>query len=62
MIKKLTEYNFDQELLEILICPISKKKLVYDKSNNILISKSINLSYQIINGIPVLLKNKVKKI
>ena len=62
MIKKLTKYSFDRELLEILVCPISKKKLFYDKTNNILISKSINLFYPIINGIPVLIKNKAKKI
>ena len=45
----------DPKLLEILVCPLTKGPLEYDKANGELISKQANLAYPIRDGIPVML-------
>jgi len=45
----------DTKLLEILVCPVTKGPLVYDKAKQELISKSARLAYPIRDGIPVML-------
>ena len=45
----------DENLLKILVCPVTKGPLVYEKKKNELISKSAKLAYPIKNGIPCLL-------
>lgn len=50
----------DPKLLEILVCPITKGSLRYDKENNELISRSANLAYPIRDGIPVLLEEEAR--
>ena len=52
----------DKELLKILVCPVTKGPLVYDKEKNELISKSAKLAYRIEDGIPILLENEARKI
>ncbi|XP_053401654.1 protein preY, mitochondrial-like isoform X2 [Mercenaria mercenaria] len=44
--------QFDERLLEVLVCPLSKQPLRYDKANNELVSESIGVAYPIKNGIP----------
>lgn len=46
---------FDQNLLKILVCPLSKKPLRYDSARNELISDDIGVAYSIQNGIPNLI-------
>lgn len=50
------------ELLELLVCPLTKEQLKYDKKNNELISKGAGLAYQIKNGIPVMLVDEARKL
>lgn len=50
----------DPKLLEILVCPLTKTRLVYDKENNQLISEVAGLAYPIQNGIPVMLIDEAK--
>ena len=52
----------DENLLKILVCPVTKGPLVYEKKKNELISKSAKLAYPIKNGIPVLLESEARKI
>ncbi|MDA8808770.1 Trm112 family protein [Gammaproteobacteria bacterium] len=52
----------DQKLLDILICPISKSSLKYDKENNELISEESGLAYPVKDGIPVMLPEEARKI
>tara|TARA_B110000444_G_C18258249_1_gene330765 strand:- start:297 stop:458 length:162 start_codon:yes stop_codon:yes gene_type:complete len=52
----------DKKLLDIIVCPISKEKLFYDKKNNELISKKAKLAYKIKSGIPILLPEEARKI
>ena len=50
----------DAKLLQILVCPVTKGALVYNKVGNELISKSARLAYPIKDGIPVLLEDEAR--
>ena len=52
----------DQKLLDILICPVSKGPLEYDKEANELISKEAGVAYPIKDGIPVMLPEEARKL
>ncbi len=50
----------DPKLLEILVCPVTKGPLIYDKKNQELISKSARLAYPIRDEIPVMLEEEAR--
>ena len=52
----------DTKLLEILVCPVTKGPLVYDKERQELVSKSARLAYPIRDGIPVMLEDEARKL
>ena len=52
----------DPKLLEILVCPVTKGPLVYDKDKQELISKSARLAYPIRDDIPVMLEDEARKL
>jgi len=52
----------DPKLLDILVCPLSKTPLVYDKKANELISKSAGLAFPIRNGVPILLIDEARQL
>ena len=52
----------DKKLLEILVCPVTKGPLIYDKENQELISKSALLAYPIRNNIPIMLEEEARQI
>ena len=52
----------DPKLLEILVCPITKGPLVYDKDKQELISKAARLAYPIRDGIPVMLEDEARRL
>lgn len=52
----------DKKLLDILVCPITKGSLVYDKKNKELISRSARLAYPIKDGIPVMLEEEARQL
>ncbi len=52
----------DSKLLAILVCPVTKGPLIYQKTQNELISKSARLAYPIRDGIPVLLEEEARKL
>ena len=54
--------ELSKSLLELLRCPVSGDKLVYDKAKNCLISKKAGLAYPIVDGIPILLESEAKKL
>ena len=51
----------DTKLLQILVCPVTKGPLTYNKATNELISKSARLAYPVRDGIPVLLEEEARK-
>ncbi len=54
--------KIDKDLLDILVCPITKTKLLLDEENGELISKEANLAYPIRDGIPIMLPDEARKI
>ena len=46
----------------LLVCPLTKTKLIYDKKNNELISIEAKLAYPIIDNIPIMLPEKARNI
>jgi uncharacterized protein YbaR (Trm112 family) len=60
--KKDNKDSFDTSLLEIIVCPVTKEKLSYDKKNNELLSSKANLAFPIKEGIPILLLEEARKI
>lgn len=54
--------SFDPSILKIIVCPLTKEKLLYDKKNNELISKKAQLAYPIKDGIPILLLEEARKV
>ena len=52
----------DSKLLEILVCPVTKGPLVYDKDKQELISKSARLAYPVRDGIPVMLEDEARRL
>ena len=52
--------DIDPKLLEILVCPVTKGPLAYDRARQELISKKAGLAYPIKNGIPVMLPDEAR--
>jgi uncharacterized protein YbaR (Trm112 family) len=50
----------DPRLLEILVCPITKGPLVYDRARGELISQSAGLAYPVRDGIPIMLPDEAR--
>jgi uncharacterized protein YbaR (Trm112 family) len=52
--------NMDAKLLEILVCPVTKGPLTYNKARQELVSCSARLAYPIRDGIPVMLEDEAR--
>lgn len=52
----------DKKLLSILVCPVSKSPLIYDREAAELISVVSGLAYPIRDGIPVMLESEARLI
>ena len=52
----------DPKLLELLVCPVTKGALVYDREKQELVSKSARLAYPIRDGIPVMLEEEARRL
>ncbi len=50
----------DTRLLELLVCPVTKGTLEYDREKQELLSRSARLAYPIRDGIPVLLEAEAR--
>ncbi|MDB5943967.1 MAG: hypothetical protein JWQ13_3533 [Ramlibacter sp.] len=50
----------DPKLLELLVCPVTKGHLDYDRERQELLSRSARLAYPIRDGIPVLLEEQAR--
>ena len=46
----------DTKLLELLVCPVTKGPLEYDREKQELVSKSARLAYPVRDGLPVMLE------
>ncbi|MGE3775116.1 MAG: Trm112 family protein [Gammaproteobacteria bacterium] len=52
----------DKRLLELLVCPVTKGPLIYDKAKQELISKSARLAYPIRDDIPIMLEDEAREL
>jgi uncharacterized protein YbaR (Trm112 family) len=53
--------QLDPKLLELLVCPLTKGPLQYDRENNELISEQAKLAYPIRDGIPIMLVGEARE-
>jgi len=54
--------KLDRQLLEILVCPVTKTTLEYDSETQELISRGARLAYPIRDGIPIMLPDEARKL
>jgi uncharacterized protein YbaR (Trm112 family) len=52
----------DRKLLDLLVCPVTKGPLVYDRANKELLSKSARLAYPVRDGIPIMLEDEAREL
>ena len=52
--------KYDRKMLEVLICPLTKRVLEYNEEKQELISKSAGLAYPIRGGIPIMLADEAR--
>ena len=52
----------DSKLLDMLVCPVTKGPLTFDREKQELISKSARLAYPVRDGIPVMLEEEARKL
>jgi uncharacterized protein len=52
--------DVDPRLLEVLVCPVTKGPLVYDRAAQELISKQAKLAYPVRDGVPVMLPEEAR--
>jgi uncharacterized protein YbaR (Trm112 family) len=50
----------DTRLLELLVCPVTKGPLEWNREKQELISRSARLAYKVQDGIPVMLENEAR--
>ena len=50
----------DPKLLEILVCPLTKTTLHYDREKQELVSRAAGLAYPIRDGVPVMLADAAR--
>jgi uncharacterized protein len=50
----------DTKLLELLVCPVTKGPLEFDRAKQELVSRSARLAYPVRDGMPVMLENEAR--
>jgi uncharacterized protein YbaR (Trm112 family) len=54
--------EIDRKLLEILVCPLTKGPLTYDRARQELLSPQAGLAYPIRDGIPIMLVDEARSL
>jgi uncharacterized protein YbaR (Trm112 family) len=57
-----TRAQIDPKLLEILVCPVTKTTLEYNRERQELVSRAARLAYPIRDGIPIMLPEEARKL
>ena len=52
----------DPKLLELMVCPVTKTTLHYDRERQELVSRAARLAYPIRDGIPVMLAEEAREL
>lgn len=54
--------DVDPKLLELLVCPLTKTRLEYDRGRQELVSRAARLAYPIRDGIPIMLTDEAREL
>ena len=54
--------GIDPRLLEILVCPVTRGPLTYDRERQELVSPGAHLAYPIREGVPIMLPEEARKL
>jgi uncharacterized protein YbaR (Trm112 family) len=57
-----TPTSVDPRLLEVLVCPITRGVLTYDREANELVSKGAKLAFPIRDGVPIMLTEEARQL
>jgi len=57
-----TPISVDPRLLEVLVCPVTRGRLTYDRERNELISASAKLAFPIREGVPIMLAEDARRL
>jgi uncharacterized protein len=52
----------DPKMLELLVCPVTKGRLIYDRDRNELVSEKAKLAFPIRDGVPIMLESEARRI
>jgi uncharacterized protein YbaR (Trm112 family) len=55
-------HDVDPRLLEVLVCPLTKTTLRYDRERQELISEAAKLAFPIRDGVPIMLPDEARKL
>ena len=55
-----TPASVDPRLLEVLVCPVTRGKLTYDRERQELVSIGAKLAYPIRDGVPIMLPEEAR--
>jgi len=58
----MPDSDIDPKLLEILVCPVTKATLRYDRARQELVSVEAGLAYPIRDGIPIMLVDEARRL
>jgi uncharacterized protein len=56
----MSDAGVDPRLLEVLVCPVTKGPLTYDREKGELVSKGARLAYPIRDGVPIMLPEEAR--
>ncbi len=62
MMENANPSTIDPRLLEILVCPLTKGPLEYNRASGELISRQAGLAYPVRDGIPIMLVDEARKL
>lgn len=54
--------ELDPKLLEVLVCPVTKARLDYDRDAQELVSKTAGLAFPVRDGIPIMLVDEARSL
>ena len=60
--RKFINMTINKRLISMLVCPLSKEKLIYDEDKQELVAKKSGLAYPVKDGIPIMLPEEARKI
>lgn len=58
----MTTPDVDPRLLEVLVCPVTRGPLTYDRTAAELVSKRARLAYPIRDGVPIMLPEEAREL